>query len=97
MTPFEQQVAEALQALQEIPHDSLCGTGTTPIYPGPGSELMGVMRCTCDREERIAKGLAAAIEAAADRVNGPPGEPEGAFDRKVRSGLAAFRAGGATL
>lgn len=53
MTNFEQQVAEALD---NIPHADDCGV--IPGYPGI------VHECTCDRDERTAQQVAAAIEAA---------------------------------
>ena len=62
---FEQQVRDAIEA---IPHGAKCPA--QPVeYPVDVAEMVTITvthgMCNCDREERIAQRVAAAIEAGA--------------------------------
>lgn len=58
MTTFAEQVAAALA---KVPHAETCWLRSTSMWAYLAKQAA---RCTCDREQRIAERVAAAIEAA---------------------------------
>ena len=75
MTEFEQQVAEALAT---VPHSDDCASKPDSHIEGTfraAGQLLTVLEirrllCTCDRAERQAVRVAAAIELAYKKANG---------------------------